>query len=98
VARLNDDERKLLAELQARDAEPDEDTDFEIEVYDTSAGKGARIPYSKGKGWLHEVFGIGDAPAAAAGGEGGPGGDAPAAGAGGDGKTPAGSGGYFGRK
>jgi hypothetical protein len=96
---LNADEKKLLAELQAREAEPDADDDFEIEVYDTTAGKGARLPYSKGKGWLHSVFGIGDAPAAA-GGEGGPGGDAPAAGTGGEGGQgkAAGGTGYFGRK
>jgi hypothetical protein len=99
MARLNDDERKLLAELQARDAEPDADEEFEIEVYDTTAGKGARIPFSKGKNWLFDTFGIGDAPAAA-GGEGGTGGDAPAAGAGGEGvgKGAGGGTGYFGRK
>lgn len=63
---LNADEKKLLEELNARANEPDEDDDFEIEVYDTSAGKGARIPYKKGKNWLHATFGIGqpDAPEA----------------------------------
>jgi len=94
---LNADEKKLLEELTARANEPDEDSDFEIEVYDTTAGKGARIPYSKGKDWLHSVFGIGDSPAAA-GGEGGPGGDAPAAGAGGEGGKGSAGTGYFGRK
>lgn len=68
---LNEDERKLLAELQAREAEPEADEDYEIEVYDTNAGKGARIPYRTGKSWLHQVFGIGEGPAAA--GEDGPG-------------------------
>lgn len=62
---LNADEKKLLAELQARINEPDEDNDFEIEVYDTEKGKGARIPYGTGKSWLYDVFGIGDAPAPA---------------------------------
>ena len=66
---LNDDEKKLLEELQQRAAAPDEDDDFEIEVYDTNAGKGARIPFKQGKSWLHETFGIGQAPAPAAGGE-----------------------------
>jgi hypothetical protein len=80
---LNADELKLLAELQAREAEPDDDEDFEVEIYDTNAGKGARIPYSKGKSFLHEVFGIGQAPAApggAAGDDGGSGEGAPPAG------------------
>jgi hypothetical protein len=63
---LNEDEKKLLQELTDRANAPDEDDDFEIEVYDTAAGKGARIPYRKGSGWLHEVFGIGTPPAAAA--------------------------------
>lgn len=65
MGKLNEDERKLMAELQARDAAPDDDDQFEIEIYDTSAGKGARIPFAKGRGWLHDVFGIGDAPAPA---------------------------------
>ena len=92
MAKLNDDEKKLLEELTARANEPDADDDFEIEVYDTSAGKGARIPFSKGKSWLFDTFGIGESPAAPeGGGEGGAGGDAPPAG-------PAGGKGYFGRK
>lgn len=98
---LNADERKLLEELQERAAQPDEDDDFEIEVYDTGAGKGARIPYRKGKGWLHEVFGIGEPPEAAAAdgaddGDGGTGGDAPPAGP--ARKAKAAGGGYFGRQ
>lgn len=92
MGKLNDDEKKLLDELTARANEPDADDDFEIEVYDTSAGKGARIPFSKGKNWLFDTFGIGEAPAAPeGGGDGGAGGDAPPAG-------PAGGKGYFGRK
>ncbi len=93
---LNEDEKKLLAELNARAAEPDDDDDFEIEVYDTTQGKGARIPYGKGKRWLHQTFGIGDAPAAPEGGDGGDGGA-------GEGAPPAGparkksGGSYFGR-
>ena len=80
MAKLNADEQKLLDELTARAAAPDEDDDFEIELYDTNAGKGARIPFSKGKGWLFDTFGIGEAPAAAGGENGGSGGSAPPAG------------------
>lgn len=92
---LNADEKKLLDELTARANEPDEDDNYEIEVYDTSAGKGARIPYRTGKSWLHATFGIGT-PDAAPAGESGEGGEA-GAGEGGKGegvKGPA----YFGRK
>lgn len=105
MAKLNADEKKLLDELTARAAAPDEDDDFEIELYDTNAGKGARIPFSKGKGWLFDTFGIGEAPAAA-GEESGSGGSAPPAGSAGDGGSGQGSrgsgrntnggGGYFG--
>jgi len=63
MAKLTDDERKLLDDLTARASEPDADDDFEIEVYDTTAGKGARIPYSRGSRWLYETLGIGDPPA-----------------------------------
>ncbi len=88
---LNDDEKKLLAELQERANAPEEDDDFEIEVYDTNAGKGARIPYRQGKSWLHSTFGIGSAPAPAEGGEGGEGGESAT-------QVPAGGKAYFGRK
>lgn len=80
MGKLNADEQKLLEELTARASAPDDDDDFEIEVYDTTAGKGARIPFAKGKDWLFNTFGIGEAPAAAAGEGGGAGGDAPPAG------------------
>jgi hypothetical protein len=63
MAKLTSDEAKLLEELTARANEPDED-DYEIEIYDTEKKRGARIPVSKGKSWLFENFGIGDAPAA----------------------------------
>ncbi len=93
MAKLSDDEQKLLDELTARASAPEEDNDFEIEVYDTGQGKGARIPFSQGKKWLFDTFGIGEAPAppAGSGDDGGAGGDAPPAG------TPGGKG-YFGRK
>lgn len=95
---LNADEKKLLEELSARASEPDADDDYEIEIYDTSAGKGARVPYRTGKGWLHSVFGIGtpDAPAT---GEGGTGeGEGSGEGGKGAGKGGAKGGAYFGRK
>lgn len=93
---LNADEKKLLEELTARANEPDTDDDYEIEVYDTAAGKGARIPYRTGKGWLHSVFGIGtpDAPAT---GEAGTGEGESGTGEGEGAKSPKGPA-YFGRK
>ena len=91
---LNEDEKKLLAELTARQNAPDEDDDFEIEVYDTGANKGARIPYKKGKGWLFETFGIGTPPESAAT-ETASGGDAPPAGSSDKGAR---RGPYFGRE
>lgn len=105
MGKLSDDEQKLLDELTARAAAPDEDDQFEIEIYDTNAGRGARIPFKQGKGWLFDQFGIGDAPAPA-GGEGGTGGEGggaaggAAGGEGGAGGAAGGrpSGGYFGRK
>jgi hypothetical protein len=96
---LNADEKKLFEELQARLNEPDEDDNFEVELYDTNAGKGARVPYKSAKNWLHEIFGIGDAPAPKAGEGSGTGGGAPAPGTGDGGAAPAtGPQGYFGRK
>lgn len=96
---LTADEQKLLDELTARAAEPNADDDYEIEIF--SGDKGARIPFSQGKGWLYKEFGIGDAPAPPAGGADGDGdqgegakpGRKPAA------KTaPARAAGYFGKK
>lgn len=65
---LNADERRLLAELQAREAQPDADDDYEVEIYDTASGRGARVPYSQAKGWLHQTFAglLGEAPQAEA--------------------------------
>lgn len=87
---LSADEKTLLEQLTAKAKEPDAE-DFEIEIYDTNAGRGARLPFSKGAKWLFEAFGIGDAPAAAAGEGGAAGGDAPPAGG------AEGSGHFFGR-
>ncbi len=54
---LSADEQKLLDELTARAAEPDPDSDFEIEIF--NGERGARIPFSKGAQWLADNFGIG---------------------------------------
>jgi hypothetical protein len=53
---LNDEEKAALAELLAKDKEPDTAEDFEIEIYD--GAKGARVPYSKGRSYLQTHFGI----------------------------------------
>lgn len=99
MARLNEDEQKLYDELHARMNAPDEDDDYEVEIYDTAAGKGARVPYKSAKGWLADVFGIGAAPAGPDPGEGdpAPGGSAPSARGQGAKKTGQ-SGGYFARQ
>lgn len=94
VGKLTDDEKKLLAELQEREAAPDVDDDFEIEIYDTKAQRGARIPFSKGKKWLFESFGVGEAPEPAAA-EGGAAAGAGDGAAGSEGPKP---GTFFGRK
>jgi hypothetical protein len=89
MAKLTDEEKKLLAELTAREAEGDEE-DFEVHVW--NGDKGATLPVSKAKSWLYENFGIGEAPAAPAGdGGGGQGGKSKA-----DPKPPERKGGYFG--
>jgi hypothetical protein len=54
---LTSDERKLLDELNEKAKQPDAAADFEIEVY--NEGKGARLPFSQGRKWLMENFGIG---------------------------------------
>lgn len=78
MGKLSDDDQRLLDQLTAKAAAPDADADFEIEIYDTKANRGARLPFSQGKKWLFESFGIGDAPPAggAGGDEGGTGGTA----------------------
>lgn len=63
MAKLSAEEQKLLDDLNAKANEEDPDDKFEIEIYDTSQGKGARIPFSHGKKWLFDTFGVGDAPA-----------------------------------
>jgi hypothetical protein len=53
---LSDEEKATLEALTQKANEPDEPTDFEIEIYDGS--KGARIPYSRGRKYLQDHFGI----------------------------------------
>lgn len=67
---LSADEKKLLEELTRRSQEPDADDDFEIEIFNGT--KGARLPFSKGKGWLEKELGIvlDTAPPAAGAGDG----------------------------
>lgn len=94
MGKLTDDEKKLLADLKEREAAPDVDDDFEIEVYDTAKQRGARIPFSQGKKWLYESFGIGETPAPAEGAETGAAGAGGGEGGGGEGPK---AGSFFGR-
>ena len=63
---LTPEQQEQLDELNRLSQEPDDDEEYEIEIY-SSDGSGARLPYKKGKSWLQKTFGIdmGDAPAAA---------------------------------
>jgi len=62
MGKLTPEQQKALEELTNLANAPDDDEDFEIEIYDGT--KGARVPYSRGKSWLKDTFGfdIGDAP------------------------------------
>lgn len=53
---LSDEEKAQLDALTAKQKEPDEQPDFEMEIYD--GPKGARVPYSKGRSWLQREFNI----------------------------------------
>lgn len=59
---LTPDEQKLLDELTEKSKTETPDESFEIEVYDTANGRGARVPFSHGKKWLFENLGLGDNP------------------------------------
>jgi hypothetical protein len=59
---LTADEKKLLDELTEKSKAEDPDEDFEIEVYDTANGRGARVPFKQGKKWLFENLGLGENP------------------------------------
>jgi hypothetical protein len=86
MAKLTDDEQKLLEDLTKKAQEEDPDEKFEIEIYDTNQGRGARVPYSHGKKWLYDNFGLGENPNPSKEGEGE-----------GDGKDKTVKVGYFGR-
>jgi hypothetical protein len=63
MGKLTPEQAQQLADLQAQADAPD-DEDFDVEIWE--GDKGARVPYSKGRGWLSKTFGIdlGDPPAA----------------------------------
>ncbi len=61
MAKLTPDQQKMLDELTELSKAPDAD-DFEVEVYDTGKGRGARIPYSQARDWLRTELGIGQEP------------------------------------
>lgn len=54
---LTDEEKSQLEALQAKANAPDDSDDFEVEIWDEN-GKGARVPYKKGRSWLQSTFGI----------------------------------------
>lgn len=92
---LTADEKAALEELQRKAAEPDADENYEVELYDTAAGKGVRVPFSQAKKFLYENFGIGEPPAAPETDDGGgQGGAGQPRGGGQGGQQP----GYFGRR
>lgn len=92
---LTADEKAALEELQRKAAEPDADENYEVELYDTAAGKGVRVPFSQAKKFLFENFGIGEPPAAPETDDGGGQGGAGQPRGGGQGSTQPG---YFGRR
>jgi hypothetical protein len=53
---LTDEEKAQLEALTAKANEPDDNEDFDIEIWDEH-GAGAKVPYSKGRSWLAR-FGI----------------------------------------
>jgi hypothetical protein len=60
MAKLTKEEQDLLDELTQRASEPDAD-DYEVPIW--NGDKGVTLPLSKAAAWIHENFGIGDAPA-----------------------------------
>lgn len=61
MARLTPEQRAAL-EKQLADDDAAEN-DFEVEIWN-ERGQGARVPFSKGRQWLADAFGIDLAPAA----------------------------------
>jgi hypothetical protein len=54
---LTPDEQAQLDALTSKANEPDDSSDFEIEIYNDK-GSGARVPYHKGRSFLQREFGI----------------------------------------
>jgi hypothetical protein len=54
---LTDEEKAQLEALQQKDAEPANDDDFDVEIWDET-GAGAKVPFREGKKFLAR-FGIG---------------------------------------
>jgi hypothetical protein len=62
MGKLTPEQANQLKDLQAQADAPDEE-DFDIEIWE--GDRGARVPYSKGKGFLAKLgIDIGDPPAA----------------------------------
>jgi hypothetical protein len=62
MGKLTPEQAKQFKDLQALADAPD-DEDFDIEIWE--GDKGARVPYSKGKGFLAKLgIDVGDPPAA----------------------------------
>jgi len=53
---LSKEEQEQLDALTAKASAPEEEEDFEMEIYD--GPKGARVPYRKGRKWLQDNFNI----------------------------------------
>lgn len=65
MARLSAEERAALQKQLDDDAAAE--NDFDVEIWNEK-GQGARVPFSKGRQWLADAFGIDlDPPAADAG-------------------------------
>lgn len=55
MGKLTPEQAQQLKDLQAQADAPDED-DFDVEIGD--GDKWTRVPYSKGRSWLSQNFGI----------------------------------------
>lgn len=53
---LSKDEQEQLEALQRKAEQPEDDDNFDIEIWDET-GAGAKVPYRKGRNWLQK-FGI----------------------------------------
>lgn len=57
MGKLNDEQAKMLAELQALAEAPDEEDEYEVWVKNEK-GQETKIPSKRASGWLKENFGI----------------------------------------